>query len=496
MRPIIQESYVRQALIPLSLFFLVAFVYYESPVHYAEDSTYSLLMSEAILHQGSPNMFGYHVRRVTGPGIVNDYSWQIAVVNGRLIYAYPWGLPILSLPAVAIANAVGYAVAPNHVYSRENEIRMQAVFSALLCALVACLVFEAAASLLPLWWSLTIALSVAFGTQMWSDVSRSLWPQAWYLLLVTWVICLLLHGRYRPWQLAMLLVWAGFVRPMTAPTLLILGLYILIELKFARARVIYIASGLFWAGVLGGLMLFFVGHLLAPIYNNNIGLMTTEGFTGRLLGSLFSPGRGLLIYVPLLLIPLYLSVCYWRQLPQRRLAVLALAAILTTTITLACWRRWWGGWSYGPRLLVETVPWFSLLAILGIKAFLDDSHITANRRAMRLAIAGLLLIVSIMMNVPGALSPAGMEWNGKPNLIDAHPERLWDWRHPQFLAWYPPSYFNAPPGGWEGYGRRAHLEERRQAAINMQRQMLARGDTKAADRLGVVIHELDNQLGY
>jgi hypothetical protein len=434
MRQSNQEGYLRKALILLSLFVSVALVYYESPVHYAEDSGYSLLMSEAILHQGSPNMLGYHVPRVTGPGIINNYSWQIALVKGRLIYAFPWGLPILSLPAVAIANALGYTVAPNHVYNGYSEIRMQGMFSAVLCALVACLVFEAASWLLPLWWSLIIALSVAFGTQMWSDLSRSLWPQTWYLTLISGVILLLLRGWYQPALLASLLGWAGFVRPMAVPTLFIIGAYILFELKSARARVVYLATGLFWAMVFGAIMLFFVGHLLAPVYDFRK-LMTTVGSANRLAGILLSPGRGLLVYVPVVLVPLVLMARYWRHLPQRPLAILALAAILATILTLACCRIWWGGWSYGPRDVAESIPWFALITILGVRAWLDDLRLTMTARAMSVGTAALLLIVSIMMNAPGALFPAGMEWNGKPNLIDAHGERLWDWMHPQFLAW-------------------------------------------------------------
>jgi hypothetical protein len=46
----------------------------------------------------------------------------------------------------------------------------------------------------------------------------------------------------------------------------------------------------------------------------------------------------------------------------------------------------------------------------------------------------LLLIASVAMNAPGALSESANMWNATPN-IDTHPERLWDWRHPQFLAW-------------------------------------------------------------
>ena len=425
---------VKKTVVVLSLFLVVELVYQKSPVHYVEDSKYSLLMDEAILHQGTPNMLSYQVPRGTGPGFAaNGYSRNLALVKGRLIYGFPWGLPILTLPWVAVANALGQTVAPRHVYSAAKEVRMQRLATAFLSALTVCVAYEAAASLLPLSWSLTIALSIGFGTQMWSSVSRSLWPQTWYLLLITLIILLLMRGWHWPWLLATLIAWAAFVRPVAAPTLLILGVYILFELESQQARVLYLATGLLWAGALGAVMLFFVGQLLAPVYDP--GLMVITGFLGRLVGILFSPARGLLVYVPVVLVPLYLTVRHWRQLPQRRLAALALAAVFSTIATLACCRVWWGGWSYGPRDLVETVPWLALLAISGIKTFWDDSEITRNGRRIFTGAATLLLAASIMMNAPGALSrAAGFEWNARPD-VDTHPDRLWDWRHPQFLAW-------------------------------------------------------------
>jgi hypothetical protein len=432
MGPKNKRGELKKTLVRLSLFLLVTQVYYQSPVHYIEDSAYSLLMDEAILHQGTPNMIVYQVPHGTSLGFLNGYPWNIALVKGRLIYVFPWGSPILALPGVAIANALGYVVAPRHVYSDANETQMQEVFTTLLSGLIVCLVYEAAAALLPVSWSLVIALSVAFGTQMWSSVSRSLWPQTWYLCLIMVIILLLLRGWLRPAILATLLAWSGFVRPMAAPALLILGVFILIELKSHWARIIYLATGLLWAGLLGTMMLFFVGHLLAPVYNPQ--LMAITGFGARLAGVLFSPSRGLLIYVPVVLVPLYLSARYWRHLPQRRLAILALAEIFSTTVTLACCRIWWSGWSYGPRDLVETIPWLTLLTILGTKEFLDDSKMTMNRRVIMIGAATLLLTVSVMMNAPGALSRTANDWNATPN-IDTHPERLWDWRHAQFLSW-------------------------------------------------------------
>ena len=51
---------------------------------------------------------------------------------------------------------------------------------------------------------------------------------------------------------------------------------------------------------------------------------------------------------------------------------------------------------------------------------------------------GLLLLLSMFINALGATAHATWLWNGRPKEIDNHPERLWDWRQPQFLAgWLP-----------------------------------------------------------
>jgi len=61
---------------------------------------------------------------------------------------------------------------------------------------------------------------------------------------------------------------------------------------------------------------------------------------------------------------------------------------------------------------------------------------------------------------------------------------------------YAPGWFNSPPSGSAMNQRRAYLEQRHQVAINMQQQMLARGDVKAAQRLSGVIGQLNRELGY
>jgi hypothetical protein len=57
----------------------------------------------------------------------------------------------------------------------------------------------------------------------------------------------------------------------------------------------------------------------------------------------------------------------------------------------------------------------------------------------------MLLLISVFVNTLGATSHATWLWNSRPREIDRYPERLWDWRQPQFLAKYlpypPPSEF-------------------------------------------------------
>ena len=62
--------------------------------------------------------------------------------------------------------------------------------------------------------------------------------------------------------------------------------------------------------------------------------------------------------------------------------------------------------------------------------------------------------------------------------------------------WHHHHHRSDPPSGGSIDPSRAYLEQRRQAAINMQQQMLARGDMQAAQRLGGVIAQLDSQLRY
>jgi len=116
--------------IGIVLLLSVACAFYICPVHYLSDGGFSLLMDEAIIHEWTPDMITYQAPRGHGRIYINDgYPWNIKIIKGRLLYVYPWGSSLLSLPVVALFNAAGFRVAPHHKYNGYNELRMQAIIA-------------------------------------------------------------------------------------------------------------------------------------------------------------------------------------------------------------------------------------------------------------------------------------------------------------------------------------------------------------------------------
>jgi hypothetical protein len=131
----------------------------------------------------------------------------------------------------------------------------------------------------------------------------------------------------------------------------------------------------------------------------------------------------------------------WRkQIAFRGLLCCSLAIIVAHLMTVSGWDMWWGGASFGARLLTDLVPWLVLLAVLGIAAMrrAPQATQTSLSRCIPLLIGAVLLLASIFINARGALSWDTWLWNEKPENRDAR--LLWDWRYPQFLAGliYPP----------------------------------------------------------
>ncbi len=422
------------ALLEAALFVLVFAAFYWSPVQQILDSKYSMLLSQMILERHSVDLKLAEPGGFSNPGPAHLY--QAIAVNGRVLYYMPWGGSILALPAVAALNAAGISTidADGH-YNPVGEAEIQRILAPLLMAVMIWLIFRTALLAgLPVSWALVIALGTAFGTQVWSTTSRALWSLTWLVALQTLVIWILMRceadkSRFRPIPTATLLSWMYFVRPTASTAIIAISVYVLIA--YPAALPAYLITGLIWLAAFAACSFYFFGAALPPYYRMTWWFSISQA-RHRLLG-LLSPSRGLLIYVPVVMFVLYLVVRYWKDLKHKRLAIVALAAIGANLTMVSMLMLWWGGWSYGPRELSDAIPFYALLAMLGCRAFLDDSSIGLQRAAATIAAGLVLLALSVVMNAPGALSGAANGWNAWAHL-EEHPDRLWDWSHAQFLA--------------------------------------------------------------
>ena len=165
-------------------------------------------------------------------------------------------------------------------------------------------------------------------------------------------------------------------------------------------------------------------------------------------GYLISPARGTLVYVPTLFFVAYLLIRYRRHLILGRLVLLSLIVIAAHLFVISGFGHWWGGHSFGPRFTTGLVPWFVLLAVLGLRARLQWRERRSGGVAVESSQAGwrvesalglALLLLSAFINTRGATALRYVVWNQNPHGVDDTQERLWDWRPTQFLAGCCPS---------------------------------------------------------
>jgi hypothetical protein len=426
------------------LFVATLSIFLVSPVHQVTDSSYSMLLSESLIHHRSFALDGYALPRGE-PIWFGDYFkygdiYQLEVVNGHIYYYFPPGSSLLSIPFVVVMNGFGIsATNADGTYNPRGEATIEAIVSALLMAGLAATFFCLARMALPISWSAIVAFGGALGTQVWSTASRSLWTDTWGSFLLGFVVLMLLGAatdrvRLKPILLASLLSWMYIVRPTFAVQIIAITIYILLLYRSIFLR--YAIAGAAWFAAFMVYSWRLYGHSLPNYYRAS--RLQFGVFWTALAGNLISPGRGLLVYVPVLVFIAYLLVRYRRQIVYPRLVALSIAVIMAHVAIISCFVHWWGGHSFGARFSTGLVPWFVLLAILGLQArlaargspFIADSL----KRKLELAAGAGLLFISIVINGLGATSHATWLWNMRPLNIDEHPERNWDWRQPQFLA--------------------------------------------------------------
>lgn len=399
-----------------------------SPVSYAgSDSHFALVVAQALGQHGTLALEGY---RAQAPEQFEAFGYQIVEAGGHLYYSYPLGSSLLALPVVLAATGAGLdMLTPAHNYLLQNAL------SALTCALLFIVSLGIVRCYLPRRESVLLVGVMVLGSSLVSTLGTAFWNQGATVLLLLASLALVVRydtGRARslhPYPLAALLAMAFLCRPTAA---LLAGLVVGYALIKARAEGLKLLGVLFLFGV--GFLLFSLaqyGTLVPPYYRAAKWVVATEPGVA-LVGLLVSPSRGLFVYSPFLLLVLGGALWALRGRPNLWLLWGCLVWVGLHLLVVASTALWWGGFSFGPRLLTDVLPAFLLMGALAWRE--GAGRLAARtRRALAGAYLGLGVVAIWVHSVQGLWNVNTVLWNAMPS-VDEHPDYLFDWHAPQFLA--------------------------------------------------------------
>lgn len=442
----------------LSLLIWVCAVWFYGQWQRAEvtDSKYTLLASHALWHDGTQFVDRYlgaeraqaarldpatpRLDQHAEPG----YPYQLQVLPRdasrpgapRILLWYPRLPALLGAPLVPILAAQGLvAVDGAGAYDPAAEARMQLAVAAWLCALCVALVFLLAVSWLPVPHSMLLAFAFGAASPLFSVGSRALWTHDWGIAAGLGVCLHLVRVRLRglapnPLLTGSLLAVLYLCRPAFAVEILATMAYLVWADR--RAALQTGAVGALWALGFGVWSHSLDGDWLPSYYRHtHLGL---GHFWVALYGSLLSPGRGLLVYTPLL-VPTAAVLILWRQaIAWRGLVWWAVACTLGHAVMLALYPNWWGGHSFGARLMMDTLPWTALLVVAAWAALRAAPALSAGKHAAVVLGFAAAMALGAYIHWCGVAEPKTFAWNTWPRELSEDSSRIFDWRLPQFMA--------------------------------------------------------------
>lgn len=410
------------------IFGIVFLTHAGSRVTTSSDSRWVLPVALSLIHDGDIELDEYRER------IEADQFYAIDQVGGRLYNKFPIGTPLLVTPLVfvadvAVAEALGLSL--RNISQRRRLDQLERFLASILVALTALLMFRIAEQQgLARGPSLLLVGIFAFATPAWSTASRALWQHGPSMLLLAAALYLLLRSRENPaWILGLvpLLALAWLVRPTNVVSLVVLAaIGFLVD---RRQTLLSIALAL---PLLGGFLLLnlkIYGGFLPPYYQASR-LVLGPSFGEALAGNLISPNRGLWIFSPVLLLVL---VGIWLKIRRREFGRIdaGLVAILLLHLgAISMFPHWWGGYSQGPRLFTDMIPYLVYFLIPPLASL---GPLRGRRRQLAAAGLFLLVLISVAIHYRCATRLETVGWNAEPVSVDEDPSRIWDWSDLQFL---------------------------------------------------------------
>ncbi len=349
---------------------------------------------------------------------------RLEVIGGHLYYFFPIGTSLLVTPVVALLGFLQVDVVT-------NDDKIQIALAALAAAATCLLAYGLARRFIGHWSALLLTAAFWFGSSLASTGATALWSHNFAAVFSLSALLALVCGleRYRTSYVVVSGVFAAgavVIRPQLM--ILALGIGVLLVLRWRNALFAYTCSLL----ILGfGFGIFSRATLGVWVPTYYLPGRLDSGFSWEaLLGTVMSPGRGLLVFTPFLIVTVFFVLLVpLRTQNEWGLVALGLAWPVCHWVLVSRFWHWWGGWGYGPRLMMDVLP-----GLLLVTAVLWPRSTETVRAKASVITFALLALVSIWIHtVQGLYNPYTRFWYIQPN-IDSTPEIVWDWSYPQFMA--------------------------------------------------------------
>lgn len=411
------------------LIFLISFcVYSLSPVIISTDSKYSVFLSESLIREQNYDLDEY----VGLLNYENRPDYQIIYVNGHYYPYYPVGVSLLSTPMLFV---VKWSLGLSQMDFFEKivaHVILEKLFASFFSAAAITVFYNISRYYLDQKFALLISGIYAFGTTVWSVASRGLWMHSPSILLLEIGLLILIsgknHSRYIPFA-ALPLTVAYIIRPTNIVPLVLFSLYVVYT--YRRWSLPYAMI------LIGTLIPFFMlnqdmyGTILAPYFTDHAGVLGISIFSSiqGIFGNLFSPARGIFFYSPIFILSLWGLLIKVKQRIISPLDFALISIIILHILSISLHPAWWGGHSFGPRLMSDVLP-FLMLFMIPVFASLQEDR---TGKFSQMCVICFLIVVSVLIHWKGAYFWTCWSWNYDPVDIDSAPWRLWDVSDIQFL---------------------------------------------------------------
>lgn len=390
----------------------------------------------------------------------------VTMVHGHVYPLFPWGGSIFAVPWVIgydIAHHVGIGPGSVGLVRSGHDWEIQVLSMSAVVAVTSAIVYAICMRVLtirPLGrrrrWALAVALTFSFCTPAWSTASRSLWEHGPSMLFIALAVLLALRvnaGETGWIGLGVVLGCSYAMRPTDAIPIALIGVWVLIWHPRMAPRVI--AGAIPPLGILIGVDYVAYRQFLTPYYTQGQSFGLSSSYPKVLLANLVSPGRGLLIYVPLVLLSAAGIVFVVRSRGLEPLFIAFALIPVAHWLLISGFKHWWAGDAYGPRLFTDLMPIFTVLALPAIDRLAERRF---DHQRFAAGLVGVAVLWSFAVHAQGAVLRSAWCWNNEPTDVDAHPSKVWSWSDPQFargartLIWGPHRHWEVIRDGVDKIG--------------------------------------------